>query len=446
MPVTRTAMHTIRRVFLIAGLFLTGQPFAEAGEQAVAIVKKAIDAQGGETLLRQATAARVTYKGIITDFPCRAQYMFHLPGRFRFTLDGKLADDSKFASDECFDRGKVWATSSLEGDKTTEEYASKVQQWAYAEGLRSLLPLLDEKSFSLSEPGESRVKDRPAVEIKVTAKGKPDVQLFFDKAAGFLIKMEYRLTDPETKKQVREEMYIDEYREVQSSAADEEIVKAAKLGTDAPALLQHLRERTVSAEEQEKIKRMIRNLGDSSFEVRDKAKDELLAKGARAMPALTRALTESDPEIVGRAKECLEKIGPAKDVAVLSAVVRLIAYRKPADAVATLVAFAPSAPNEAVLQEVTGALVVVGMRNGKPDPLLEKAVQDKDPERRAVALAALNRKSNDKKALPETRLALPGLKWPMKEAWAIDDAKQVELEVTEVQFFRSLADSHFAKP
>jgi hypothetical protein len=434
------------RVFLVAGLFWSAQSFAEADDRAVAIVKKAIDAQGGEAVLRRAQAGRVTYKGTVMDFPCRAQYVFYLPDRFRFTLGAKQPDDSKLAVDYCVNRGSVWATSSLENDTPDEDYLNKVRQWAYAEELRSLLPLLDAKSFSLSEPSESKVKDRPALEIKVTAKGKPDLQLFFDKAAGFLVKMEYHFVAPENKKQVREEMYLDDYREVWSSAADEEIVKAAKLTSDGAALIQLLRDRTVGAEEQDKINSMIRSLGDSSFEIRNKAKDELLAKGARALPALTRALVETDPEIAGRAKECTEKIGPPKDAALMSAVIRLVAYRKPTDAVATLLAFAPSAPNESVLQEVTGALAVAGIRDGKPDPLLEKAIQDKDPERRAVALKVLNRKPDDKRSLPEARLVLPGLKWPMKEVYA-DDGKNVdELEVTEVQFFRDLADSNFAKP
>src|SRR5262249_34013428 len=154
-----------------------------------------------------------------------------------------------------------------------------------------------------------------------------------DKAPGFLIKLEYRFIDPESKKEVREEMYFDDYRESQSSTADEDLVRAAKLGIDGPALIQHLRERTIGVEEQDKIKSMVRSLGDSSFEVREKAKDELLAKGTRALSALTRALAESDPEIVGRAKECMDKIGSPKEAALVSAVIRLVAYRKPADAV-----------------------------------------------------------------------------------------------------------------
>src|SRR5262249_25721813 len=153
-------------------------------------------------------------------------------------------------------------------------------------------------------------------------------------------------------------------------------------------LAEYLRKKTVSKDEEDKIKTLVRKLGDASFEVREKAKDDLLSKGSSAVATLTQALKDTDPEIVSRAKECLEKIGEAKDTAKTLAVIRLLGRGGDAGAIDTLLAYAPSATNEAVAQEVAGALAVLGVREGKVDPRLEKAFTDKDPRTRAVAAAA----------------------------------------------------------
>ena len=84
-------------------------------------------------------------------------------------------------------------------------------------------------------------------------------------------------------------------------------------------------------------------------------------------------------------------IAAAATLAVPLAVVRSVARHKPVGAVHVLLAYLPSAADDAVVQEVEAALVVLAHAEGKPDKVLEEALNDKDPERKAAATAALGR-------------------------------------------------------
>ncbi len=59
--------------------------------------------------------------------------------------------------------------------------------------VRFLLPLLREPGFKLSLLPETKVSDRPAVGVRVQSKGHRDVDLYFDKQTGLLVKSESRI-------------------------------------------------------------------------------------------------------------------------------------------------------------------------------------------------------------------------------------------------------------
>src|SRR5713101_8580149 len=59
-------------------------------------------------------------------------------------------------------------------------------------------------------------------------------------------------------------------------AADEALLKAAGLTGDGPALLDYFRKRTVQSVDPKKIKSLIKQLDDDSFQVRERASEELV--------------------------------------------------------------------------------------------------------------------------------------------------------------------------
>src|SRR5947209_4801632 len=77
--------------------------------------------------------------------------------------------------------------------------------------------------------------------------------------------------------------------EESSLAADEAIVKGAGLRTDGPALLEFFAKLTLDAGDKATLQRLIEQLGDQSFRVREKASAELKKWGRSALPYLRRA-------------------------------------------------------------------------------------------------------------------------------------------------------------
>src|SRR5262249_51758359 len=160
---------------------------------------------------------------------------------------------------------------------------------------------------------------------------------------------------------------------------------------DGPALLEFLRRQTPDEAEQLQMKDLILKLGHKSFSVRQKATAALQALGTKAAPLLRQALKDPDREVARRAEQCVEELTHGPDQALSAAAVRLLALRRPAGAVEALLAYFPWAPDEAVTREAQGALAALAVEGGKQHPALLRALEDRDPRRRAAATAALGK-------------------------------------------------------
>src|SRR5258708_7218760 len=96
--------------------------------------------------------------------------------------------------------------------------------------------------------------------------------------------------------------------DAESLAGDEQTLKAANLGTDGPALLDYFRYHTPTDADHERIDRLIKQLGDRAFRVREKASAELVRLGPKAIAPLRAALKNADLELSRRASECLHQL------------------------------------------------------------------------------------------------------------------------------------------
>jgi len=174
--------------------------------------------------------------------------------------------------------------------------------------------------------------------------------------------------------------------------ADERRLETAHLKLDGASLLDVFRKRTVAGADLEKVKAVIRQLGDESFKVREHAVADLVSRGPMVVELLKEALQSADLEVTRRAERCLQRIKEndyARDV--LPAVARLVARRKPAGAAPVLLAYLPFADNEEVADEIRTTLSVLAVRDGQTDRALVAALTDKAPVRRAAAGEALCR-------------------------------------------------------
>jgi HEAT repeat protein len=171
--------------------------------------------------------------------------------------------------------------------------------------------------------------------------------------------------------------------------ADESALKAAGIPTDGPGLATYFKKRSTTVANAERIKELVRQLGDDDFKTREEASRQLIMLGPRARPFLHVALKDSDPEVVRRAQDCLERISKGMSVTALSAAVRTLARLKPPNAAAVLLNYLPSAEDERIAETIHQVLPDLAVRDGKAEPALVEALRDESPDKRAAAAVAL---------------------------------------------------------
>jgi hypothetical protein len=201
---------------------------------------------------------------------------------------------------------------------------------------------------------------------------------------------------------------------------DEQTLRSAGLGTDDRALLDYFRSRTLSDGDRVNIQKLVRQLGDESYAMREEASLRLVELGAAALPLLRQAVKDPDPEVVRRAEECLRQIAESgTSTAIPAAAARLLATRKPPGAAEVLLAYLASAANDVVADEVRTALAAIAVRAGQPEKVLVEALSSPVPLRRGAAGEALGRAAA---ALPQVRKLLqdpePAVRLPVALALA----------------------------
>jgi hypothetical protein len=179
-------------------------------------------------------------------------------------------------------------------------------------------------------------------------------------------------------------------------AADERLLRSAGVATDGPGLLDFFRHLTLTDADRTRIERLIKQLGDDDFDVREKTAAELVRLGPKTVPLLRRVRKDADPEVARRVADCLRQLEQGgKETAPASpslpmAAARLVAVRKPAGAAEALLRYVPFA-EESMIEEIEPALSAVAVREGKAEPVLVEALTSADPLRRGLAGAALAR-------------------------------------------------------
>jgi hypothetical protein len=155
--------------------------------------------------------------------------------------------------------------------------------------------------------------------------------------------------------------------------------------------LNYLQKRISREVDTARLRALVRRLGDDSYAVREQASLDLAAAGPAAREPLHDALNDPDREIASRAARCLAQIDKAMDPEVLAAAVRALARAKPQGSAEVLLELVTATDDIGVLQEVAEGLAAVTMRNGQPDPVVLRALADRQAPVRAAAAEALAR-------------------------------------------------------
>ncbi len=176
-----------------------------------------------------------------------------------------------------------------------------------------------------------------------------------------------------------------------SNLTDELTLMSAGLPVDAASLEKFFRLRTQGEVAPDRLAALIRQLGAKDPAAREKAGAELVAVGPQAIPALRLASRDPDAaEAAALARRCLTAL-ETNSASLTCAAVRLLTQRKPDAAI--LLSYLPFAEDESVQEEVKTALTEMAYHDGKPNPVILKALEDESAVRRAMAVEVLSQNS-----------------------------------------------------
>jgi hypothetical protein len=209
----------MRRILigLCVACWVAGAGGVQAQDDPKAVIEKAVKAMGGVEKLSKYPAAQMKTKGAIElmgmTVPFEGEISYQEPGQFKmqFVMD---VMGQKFNFAQGLNKDKGWMslmgqTQELQGDEL-----AKLKSEAYASRVEALVPVLLDKNkeFTLSLVGEGKVNGKPATGVKVSSKAEKDINLYFDRETGFLVKSERRALDP-SNAEVNQESFYSDYKE-----------------------------------------------------------------------------------------------------------------------------------------------------------------------------------------------------------------------------------------
>jgi HEAT repeat protein len=209
---------------------------------------------------------------------------------------------------------------------------------------------------------------------------------------------------------------------------DEQQLQALGLKTDTSSLLDFFRQRTPQPDDARLLRILATQVNHEQFAVRSRASQQLLARGAVALPYLRLAQRGAIPflgvsvvgllaapqgevpflaanglvsggqfpgsslEAMRRIEECIRQIEQGTNSDAPSLAARVLAQRGAAGAVPVLLDFLPAAADPWLEEEVLTALGRLAVRPGRVDPELLQALADPRAGRRAAAAFVLGRR------------------------------------------------------
>ena len=176
------------------------------------------------------------------------------------------------------------------------------------------------------------------------------------------------------------------------SSADELFLQQAKIATEDGALLHLLAGRILQDPDRIAIQNLIGNLDSNEFQLRQRAQTILVQRGPLAVPFLKKALPRASLDLRKRLEQTIQEIEKTSHTEQAVAAARLLtaraATKSPAlreKTLTTLLNLVPFIDDHYAEDEILACVARLGLRGGKVDPLLQAALKDPMPERRAVA-------------------------------------------------------------
>lgn len=214
-------MTRFRYAVLVAGFLFAGAVPARADDAADAkkLIEKAVKAHGGQDKLDKFAGSAVTFKGTFhgmgDGIPITGTVTTHGSDKQRVELEIE-AGGQKFPILIVLAGDKGWSKIGKDVTEMDKDQLAEAKEQARAAWVTTLAPLKD-KAFTLATTGEIKVEKRVALGVKVSRKGHRDIDLYFDKETGLLVKSEGRVKDETSGQEVSEEGFFGDHKDVQGT-------------------------------------------------------------------------------------------------------------------------------------------------------------------------------------------------------------------------------------
>jgi len=172
---------------------------------------------------------------------------------------------------------------------------------------------------------------------------------------------------------------------------DEEILKEARISSDAVELAKYLRGQIPGNDERKQGITLVEQLGDPSFARRDEAESKLAKLLPGAIVALRPATRSADFEVAERAAFLLTKLETDGLATKWRAAVRVLARHAPANGIDTLLAVLPLSFDDATEEETLTALMRLASKGEKLPEIVFTGLDDADASRRAASALLVGR-------------------------------------------------------
>lgn len=192
-----------------------------------AILKKSIEAHGGEKLFAKSQAMSSKSKGTIIlggqKLSVTSDVLLQKPNKFKKVMtlekDGNSVDITQVYDGKSFWVHAKNKTTEIKDEKILNELKEALQ----AEGGASLAAYM-KAPYELSALGEVKIKDADTIGIRVSKKGARDISYYFDKKTHLIVKIENRGLDPTGQKEATQEKFIIGYQEKQGMKLAKRVV------------------------------------------------------------------------------------------------------------------------------------------------------------------------------------------------------------------------------
>jgi len=206
--------------FALALLATTSARGDDAAD-ARALIDKAIKAHGGAANLAKFKGGAVTFSGTFHGMGMKVPMTGTIStfGADRLKADIEVeADGQKFRVMQVLAGDKGWSKFGPDTKDMSKDELAAARHEQHAGWVASLTPLVGgAKGYTLAPTGEMLVNDKAALGVKVSAKGRRDVTLYFDKTTGLMTRFDQTVDDEGSGREVAQETYQSDYKDVQGT-------------------------------------------------------------------------------------------------------------------------------------------------------------------------------------------------------------------------------------